>query len=86
MSDLSNNAVTSNTDGAGLDKANPPAKAKSDVAQLVDQLIHSKRITYAQYQTLSTLVLADGTVDEQERRQINRLFDAIQAGAIRIVE
>ncbi|ESA33293.1 hypothetical protein N836_21640 [Leptolyngbya sp. Heron Island J] len=59
---------------------------KNEVTQLVDQLIKAKRITYTQYQSLSKLVLADGTVDEQERRQINRLFDAIQAGAIRIVE
>ena len=59
---------------------------KNEVTQLVDQLIKTKRITYTQYQSLSKLVLADGTVDEQERCQINRLFDAIQTGAIRIVE
>ena len=59
---------------------------KNEVVQLVDQLIRAKRITYTQYQSLSKLVLADGTVDEQERCQINRLFDAIQAGAIRIME
>ncbi|MEM8613151.1 MAG: hypothetical protein AAGF93_14110 [Cyanobacteria bacterium P01_H01_bin.105] len=59
---------------------------ENNVAQLVDQLIRSKRITYQQYQSLSKLVLADGTVDEQERRQINRLFDAIQSGAVRIME
>lgn len=62
------------------------ALKKNEVVQLVDQLIRAKRITYPQYQSLSKLVLADGTVDEQERRQINRLFDAIQAGAIRIME
>ena len=59
---------------------------ENNVVQLVDQLIRAKRITYNQYQSLSKMVLADGTVDEQERRQINRLFDAIQAGGIRIVE
>lgn len=63
-----------------------PKTEKTEVAQLVDRLIRAKRITYTQYQTLSKMVLADGTVDEQERRQINRLFDAIQAGAIRIME
>ncbi|MEM7065460.1 MAG: hypothetical protein AAF572_20130 [Cyanobacteria bacterium P01_B01_bin.77] len=59
---------------------------KNEVTQLVDRLIRTKRITYTQYQTLSKMVLADGTVDEQERCQINRLFDAIQSGAIRIME
>ena len=59
---------------------------ETEVSQLVDRLIRSKRITYTQYQTLSKMVLADGTVDEQERCQINRLFDAIQSGAVRIME
>lgn len=59
---------------------------ENEVVQMVDQLIRSKRITYSQYQSLSKMVLADGTVDEQERCQINRLFDAIQSGFIRIVE
>jgi uncharacterized membrane protein YebE (DUF533 family) len=31
-------------------------------------------------------VLADGTIDEQERRQINRLFDAIQMGMVKITD
>ncbi len=79
-----------------FDNPNPPANSDdqlentatedNEVTQLVDQLIRSKRITYTQYQSLSKMVLADGTVDEQERCQINRLFDAIQTGVIRIVE
>lgn len=73
--DISADALSENTD-----------LKKNEVTQLVDRLIRTKRITYAQYQTLSKMVLADGTVDEQERRQINRLFDAIQSGAIRIME
>ncbi|MEM9809558.1 MAG: hypothetical protein AAF959_30285 [Cyanobacteria bacterium P01_D01_bin.56] len=59
---------------------------KSDVTKLVDRLIVTKKISYQQYQDLSRMVMADGTVDEQERRQINRLFDAIQAGAVRIID
>ena len=81
MSDSSNNTVNSTNDDGRSEDPKP-----NDVTQLVEQLIRSKRITYPQYQSLSKMVLADGTVDEQERRQINRLFDAIQAGAVRIVE
>ncbi|MEO0757835.1 MAG: hypothetical protein AAFY78_13295 [Cyanobacteria bacterium J06648_16] len=62
------------------------SRPKSDVKKMVDRLIVTKRISYTQYQELSNLVLADGTVDEQERRQINRLFDAIQSGAVRIID
>lgn len=88
MSDSSDKAVTPAANPASTDTSAElsTANAADDVAQLVEQLIRAKRLTYAQYQTLSKMVLADGTVDEQERRQINRLFDAIQAGAIRIME
>lgn len=87
MSDSSAN--TENSDISEISADAPPENTeleKNQVTQLVDRLIRTKRITYTQYQTLSKMVLADGTVDEQERRQINRLFDAIQAGAIRIME
>jgi uncharacterized tellurite resistance protein B-like protein len=51
----------------------------------VDQVLQARCITQTQYQELSAIVLADGTVDETERRQINRLFDAIQNGRVKIV-
>ena len=88
MSDSSDNTVNAETDEAATENAEAQKSEteENEVTQLVDQLIRAKRITYSQYQTLSTMVLADGTVDEQERCQINRLFDAIQSGAIRIVE
>ena len=54
------------------------------VTQLVDQVIRNRLISQAQYQELSAIVLADGDVDENERRQINRLFDAIQTGRVKI--
>lgn len=86
MSNSSDNTVNPENDGAENAASEAMEPQESEVAQLVNQLIRTKRITYTQYQTLSTMVLADGTVDEQERRQINRLFDAIQSGAVRIVE
>lgn len=54
------------------------------VTDLVNQVLESRYITQAQYQALSAMVLADGTVDESERRQINRLFDAIQNGRVKL--
>ena len=81
MSDSSKNTANSASDDSRPEETKP-----NEVTQLVEQLIRAKRITYTQYQSLSKMVLADGTVDEQERRQINRLFDAIQAGAVRILE
>jgi uncharacterized membrane protein YebE (DUF533 family) len=63
-----------------------PSDATPDVSAMVDQMITARNISQRQYQQLSALVLADGTVDEQERRQINRLFDAIQMGMVKIVD
>ncbi|WP_228016429.1 hypothetical protein [Leptolyngbya ectocarpi] len=87
MSDASDNTESPDISEISADAPLENAELeKNEVTQLVDRLIRTKRITYTQYQTLSKMVLADGTVDEQERCQINRLFDAIQSGAIRIME
>jgi len=56
------------------------------LTKLVDQLFSARKITQQQYQSLSQLVLADGSVDEEELRQINRLFDAVQNGRIKVVD
>lgn len=54
------------------------------VTHLVDQVLQARSISQDQYQELTTMVLADGTIDEIERKQINRLFDAIQRGRVKI--
>ncbi|MEL6383671.1 MAG: hypothetical protein AAFQ89_14695 [Cyanobacteria bacterium J06626_18] len=62
-----------------------PSDDMQELTALVDSCIAARNITYTQYQKLSAMVLADGNVDDQERKQINRLFDAIQAGMVKIV-
>lgn len=57
-----------------------------NVAQFVEKVIVSRQISYRQYHQLSAAILADGKVDEEERHQINRLFDAIQRGLVRIID
>ncbi|MBE9137606.1 hypothetical protein IQ254_10335 [Nodosilinea sp. LEGE 07088] len=56
------------------------------ITDLVSQCIQVRTITQTQYQQLTALVLADGTVDDSERKQVNRLFDAIQSGRVKIVD
>ncbi len=63
-----------------------PLQPDCPITELVSQLIQARTISQAQYQELTALVLADGTVDESERRQVNRLFDAIQNGRVKIVD
>ncbi|MEM6836073.1 MAG: hypothetical protein AAF609_04380 [Cyanobacteria bacterium P01_C01_bin.120] len=57
-----------------------------ELVKLVDQLLMSRKITQRQYRNLSQLVLADGSIDDRERQQINRLFDAIQGGRIKVLD
>lgn len=56
-----------------------------NVAQFVERLILSRQISQKQYHQLSVAILADGKIDEEERYLINRLFDAIQAGQVKII-
>jgi hypothetical protein len=53
---------------------------------LVDQFIATRKITHYQYRVLTEMVLADGNIDETERQQINRLFDAIQTGRVKVLD
>ncbi|MEB3269799.1 MAG: hypothetical protein VKJ09_14745 [Leptolyngbya sp.] len=61
-----------------------PAEVDPTITELVDRLIRKRTLTQAEYQHLCDLVMADGTIDEKERREINRLFDAIQIGRVKI--
>ncbi len=63
-----------------------PLSPDCPITDLVNQFIQARTISQAQYQELTTLVLADGTVDESERKQVNRLFDAIQSGRVKILD
>lgn len=56
-----------------------------NVTQFVEKIIASRRISNRQYHQLSAAILADGEIDDEERYQINRLFDAIQSGQVKII-
>lgn len=58
----------------------------TDIVIIVTQMIRAHRATRAEYQRLFELIMADGTIDEVERQQINRLFDAIQTGRVKIID
>ncbi|TVQ08983.1 MAG: hypothetical protein EA368_10435 [Leptolyngbya sp. DLM2.Bin27] len=63
-----------------------PLQPDCPITDLVSQCIRARQISQVQYQKLTGMVLADGRVDENERRQVNRLFDAIQSGRVKIVD
>ncbi|MGA7936380.1 MAG: hypothetical protein WCA35_22690 [Kovacikia sp.] len=55
------------------------------VSEIVDRLISSRRMSHREYHQLCSLILSDNQIDEEERLQINRLFDAIQSGQLRVM-
>ncbi len=59
--------------------------AIADVEQMVTQFIESRQISHREYHRFCAAILSDNRIDEEERVQINRLFDAIQSGQLKVI-
>ena len=55
------------------------------VHKLVDKIILSGELSRQDYSLLTSTVMDDGEVSDIERRQINRIFDYIQTGRLKLV-
>lgn len=62
------------------DKFNPALK------QLVDQIFTSGQITRREHLQLTSILLAANKMADAERSQINRIFDAIQTGRLKLID
>lgn len=62
------------------DKFNPALK------QLVDQIFTSGQITRREHLQLTSMLLSANKMTEAERGQVNRIFDYIQAGRLKLVD
>ncbi|GAB4301257.1 MAG: hypothetical protein Fur0025_41360 [Oscillatoriaceae cyanobacterium] len=60
----------------------PPIKVK----ELIERILESAEIRRPEHMELNTALLADKYVTEEQRREINRIFDQIQAGRITILD
>jgi hypothetical protein len=56
-----------------------------DVGEMVGRFISARQISHREYHQLCAAILSDNQIDEDERTQINRLFDAIQSGQLKVV-
>ena len=68
-----------------LESSAPSSAELATVTAMVSRFIQARKVSHQDYQALSEQVLEDGAIDEEERQQINRLFDAIQDGVVKIV-
>jgi len=60
-------------------------ESELDVKQMVDHYLETGQITYTEYQRLANAILADETIDEEERNCIDRLFKAVKLGRLRVI-
>ena len=54
--------------------------------QIVDRILNSGQLSRLDHLQLVTTMLSDYRVTDEERHQINRVFDDIQTGRIKIVD
>jgi hypothetical protein len=53
---------------------------------IVDRILNSGQLSRLEHLQLVTTILSDYRVTDEERHQINRVFDDIQTGRIKIVD
>ncbi|NER39637.1 MAG: hypothetical protein F6J93_37830 [Oscillatoria sp. SIO1A7] len=61
------------------------AQASIKINELVEQILESEQIKRLEHLELTSAILSDKNITEEERRQINRIFDYIQTGRVKIV-
>lgn len=56
-----------------------------NVQQLIDRVYSTGQLSRLEYLQLTTAVLSDYHVTDEQGRQINRIFDEVQAGRLKLV-
>jgi hypothetical protein len=56
------------------------------VKKIVDKILISGRMSRKDHTLLTSTVFNHGDISNEERRQINRIFDHIQTGQLQLIE
>jgi len=56
------------------------------IGQLVDSITASGKISRQEHLRLTSAILSDYQTTEEERRQINRTFDYVHTGRLKLVD
>ncbi len=62
------------------------SKSGAAIRDLVDQILSAGQINRQEHLQLASTILSDYYITEEERRQINRIFDFIQIGRLKLVD
>ena len=56
------------------------------IHQVIDRILESNQIARQEHLQLTSAMLGDKSITDEERKQINRIFDQIQTGRIKTIE
>ena len=61
-------------------------KSNLTISQMVDRIVASGKITRRENLVLTSALLSDDKITEEDRHQINRIFDYIQIGRLKFID
>ena len=61
-------------------------KSNLTISQMVDRIVASCQITRRENLFLTSALLSDDKISEEDRHQINRIFDYIQIGRLKFID
>ena len=67
-------------------KAGSQTKSSVTAKEIIDRILVSGQIGRKQYMLLTSAILCDHNLGEEDRRQINHIFDYIQMGRLKLVD
>ena len=63
-----------------------PKKSNLTISQMVDRIVASNKISRREHLVLTSTILSDDKISEEDRHQINRIFDCIQIGRLKFID
>lgn len=64
----------------------PVGFSNQSIEQLIEQMLASRRISRADQERFMAALLSKSVLTEKEQSQVNRVFDALRSGLLRVVD
>ncbi|NEO99054.1 MAG: hypothetical protein F6K58_10310 [Symploca sp. SIO2E9] len=64
----------------------PQHQSNLNIQLLVEKILSEGQLSRQEYLQMTRAILSDYNVTEEESRQINRIFDDVQTGSLKLVD
>lgn len=64
----------------------PQHQLNLNIQLLVEKILSEGKLSRQEYLQMTRAILSDYNVTEEESRQINRIFDDVQTGSLKLVD